>query len=329
VGALARKRQRKRQSQRQRQRQRPKEFEGPMTQTVLAIDDLPEIHQLLEVRLRPEALRLQHALTAEEGMEKALKLQPDLILLDLDMPEVSGFDLCQRLKLDPGTALIPIIFLTGTVDVETKVRCFDLGAIDYVTKPFHPEELRARVRAALRTKRYQDLLAVRTQLDALTGIWNRAYFDRRMFEEIAAAARYKRKVCLLMIDIDHFKSLNDAYGHPFGDQVLQGVGDALSSSLRTTDAACRYGGEEFAIVLSETGLDGGVVAADRMQKQLEALEFFPRGQQVRVTGSFGVASTDQYSDASKLSASALIDAADRALYAAKQAGRNRVCAAKV
>jgi two-component system cell cycle response regulator len=300
-----------------------------MNQSVLAIDDLPEVHQLLEVRLRPEALTLYQALTAEEGMEKALKLQPDLILLDLDLPGASGFEVCQRLKSDPGTALIPIIFLTGTVDVETKVRCFDLGAIDYVTKPFHPEELRARVRAALRTKRYQDLLAVRTQLDALTGIWNRTYFDRRMFEELAASVRYKRKVCVAMIDLDHFKGLNDSFGHPFGDQVLQAVGDALSSSLRTTDAACRYGGEEFAVIMSDTNFEGGMIAAERMQKQLAALEFFPRGESVRVTGSFGLASTEQYPDPGRLTAAELIKAADRALYAAKQLGRNRVCAAKV
>jgi len=300
-----------------------------MTQSVLAIDDLPEVHQLLEVRLRPEVLKLHRALTAEEGMEMALKLQPDLILLDLELPGVSGFEVCQRLKADPGTALIPVIFLTGTVDVETKVRCFDLGAIDYVTKPFHPEELRARVRAALRTKRYQDLLAVRTQLDALTGIWNRTYFDRRMYEELAAAVRYKRKVCVTMIDLDHFKALNDQFGHPFGDQVLQAVGDALSSSLRTTDAACRYGGEEFAIIMSDTSFDGGMIAAERMQKQLAALEFFPRGTSVRITASFGLASTEQFTDPKRLNAAELINAADRALYAAKQLGRNRVCAAEI
>lgn len=300
-----------------------------MIQTVLAIDDQPEVHQLLELRLRPEALRLHHALTAEEGLDKALKLQPDLILLDIDMPEISGFDVCQRLKSDPGTMLVPIIFLTGTVDVETKVRCFDLGAMDYVVKPFQPEELRARVRAALRTKRYQDLLAVRTQLDALTGIWNRSYFDRRMFEEVAAVRRYKRKLCLTMIDLDHFKTCNDRYGHPFGDQVLQAAGDALSSTLRTTDAACRYGGEEFAVILSETGLEGGMIAAERLQRQLAALEFFPRGEQVLVTASLGVASTEQFTDLSKLTVGSLIDAADRALYAAKKAGRNRTVAAEI
>src|SRR5258708_12940716 len=122
-----------------------------MSQTVLAIDDSPDVHRLLDVRLRPEGLILHHALNAEEGLNRARELLPDLILLDVDLPLVTGFEVCQRLKEDPATSPIPIIFLTGASEVYTKVQGFDLGAIDYVIKPFEPAELRPRVRPPLRT----------------------------------------------------------------------------------------------------------------------------------------------------------------------------------
>ena len=220
-----------------------------MSQTVLAIDDSPDIHRLLEVRLRPEGLVLHHALSADEGLAKAIALKPDLILLDVHLPLLSGFEVCHRLKSDPVTAGIPVIFLTGASAVQTKVQGFDLGAVDYVVKPFEPAELRARVRAALRTKRFQDLLAARSHVDGLTGVWNRTYFDQRFGDEIAAAKRYGRVVSLIMLDLDHFKGHNDSFGHPFGDQVLQAVGDILHAVLRSTDAPCRFGGEEFALDL--------------------------------------------------------------------------------
>jgi diguanylate cyclase (GGDEF)-like protein len=299
-----------------------------VTQSVLIIDDSRTIQELLEMRLEPEGLRIERALDAEEGMQKALLLQPDLILLDLNLPTRNGFELCQSLKADPSTTMIPIIFLTSTSDVAAKIRGFDLGAVDYVTKPFEEAELRARVRAALRTRRYQNLLAARAQLDALTGLWNRAYFDQHISQEIAASRRYRRVVSLALLDLDHFKNLNDTYGHPFGDQALQRVGDALATTLRATDAACRYGGEEFAIIMSETNLEGSVIAANRIRQELAKVDLRPKGERVAITASVGLACSEQFTDRSKLTAGALISAADQALYAAKQAGRDRSCTAK-
>jgi diguanylate cyclase (GGDEF)-like protein len=300
-----------------------------MSQSILAIDDSPEIHQLLEVRIKPEALDIHHALDAIDGMRKALTLQPDLILLDVDMPGVSGFELCQRLKADPRTSAIPIIFLTGAVAVATKVKGFDLGAVDYVTKPFDAAELRARVRAALRTKRYQDLLTARAHLDALTGLWNRAHFNQQLANAIDAARRYGRRACLVMLDLDHFKNLNDTYGHPFGDQVLQAVGEALAASVRAVDAACRYGGEEFAIILDETSVATGLGAAQRMREELAKLDLRPKGVRVPIKASIGVAATEQFGAPAVLTGAGLVGAADRALYAAKHAGRDRVCMAVI
>jgi diguanylate cyclase (GGDEF)-like protein len=298
-----------------------------MSQTVLAIDDSPDVHRLLDVRLRPEGLVLHHALNAEEGLAMARELLPDLVLLDVDLPLITGFEVCQRMKEDPATSAIPIIFLTGAAEIYTKVQGFDLGAVDYVLKPFDPAELRARVRAALRTKRFHDLLSARSHVDGLTGIWNRSYFNQRMGEEISAAQRYRRTVSLVMLDLDHFKGHNDAFGHPFGDQVLQSVGDVLHSALRTTDAPCRFGGEEFALILTETPDEGAMITAERIRKQIAELPFRPKDRHVQVTASLGVACSTLF-DSRALSVASLVTAADDVLYEAKQAGRDRVCLAK-
>jgi diguanylate cyclase (GGDEF)-like protein len=298
-----------------------------MMQTVLAIDDSPDVHRLLDARLRPEGLVIHHALDAEDGIAQATRSPPDLILLDVDMPHVTGFEVCRKLKSNPQLANVPVIFLTGASEVHTKVEGFDLGAVDYVTKPFDAAELRARVRAALRTKRYHDLLAARSNVDALTGIWNRAYFNQRLGEEIAAAERYGRVVALVLMDLDAFKSMNDTFGHPFGDQVLQKVGELLHASLRATDAPCRYGGEEFGLVLSDTNETGARTLAERVRAELASIAFRPRERTINVTASFGVAcSTMLGKDA--ITVGRLVTAADDALYEAKRTGRDKVCIAK-
>jgi diguanylate cyclase (GGDEF)-like protein len=298
-----------------------------MSQCVLAIDDSPDVHRLLDIRLRPEGLVLHHALDAEQGLAMARDLRPDLILLDVDLPLITGFEVCQKLKEEPATNQIPVIFLTGAAQVYSKVQGFDLGAVDYVTKPFEPAELRARVRAALRTKRYHDILAARSHIDGLTGIWNRSYFSQRMGEECSAALRYGRTVSLIMLDIDHFKVLNDAHGHPFGDLVLQTIGDLFNSFLRATDAPCRYGGEEFAIILTETDLAGAAVSAERLRREIAETSFRPARGTIEVTASLGVTCSSLF-DKGSISVSAMVTRADDELYRAKREGRNRVCVAE-
>jgi diguanylate cyclase (GGDEF)-like protein len=294
---------------------------------VLVIDDSSDIHDILYVRLKPEDVVLHRAMDAKDGLARARDLLPDLILLDIDMPGMSGLELCQKLKQDGATASIPIIFLTGSADVEVKVQGFDLGAVDYVTKPFQPAELRARVRAALRTKRYHDLLSRRAQIDGLTGLWNRSYFDRRLEEETMAVQRYGRQLSLILLDVDHFKRVNDTHGHPFGDRVLQLVGEAVHRSLRGVDAPCRYGGEEFAVLLTQTDLAGAEIVAGRLRAAVAALGLSHRGTAVTVTASCGVASSELVTPMSRCTGALLVEMADEALYAAKQAGRDRVCSA--
>ena len=295
-----------------------------MTQTVLAIDDSPEIHQLLKFRLKNLDVELAHADSGFDGFDQALAVNPDLILLDVMMPDASGFDICRKLKTTKQTRNIPVIFLTGASDVDQKVLGFDVGAVDYIQKPFDSVELNTRVRAALRTKRFQDRLAQSAMIDGLTGLWNRAHFDQRIHEEVAAALRYDRPMSLIMMDVDKFKNLNDNHGHLFGDEVLQVVGDVLQDSVRTSDWPCRYGGEEFGLILRETDLDGAIILAERIRKEIGSLQLHNKAQLVPVTSSFGVVSSTLCMNPCDLSSKWMIGSADRALYAAKEGGRNCV-----
>jgi diguanylate cyclase (GGDEF)-like protein len=289
---------------------------------VLVIDDSQDIHDLVGARLKSEGVSLRAALDAAEGLRAAAEHRPDLILLDLDLAGSSGIEVCRALKADPDLAVAPVIFLTGTVDVATKVQAFDAGAVDYITKPFDSVELKARVRSALRTKRLHDLLATRAQLDGLTGLWNRAYFDARLADEVAFAGRQGRPVALVLLDVDHFKRINDTHGHPFGDTVLRAVAEALTGELRRGEAACRYGGEEFGVILREADLAGAEAVAERLRRAVEGLALVNGTRPVPVTASFGVASGGP---GSMPAPAQLLAEADRTLYRAKQEGRNRVC----
>jgi len=294
-------------------------------QTVLVIDDSPDIHQIVTVRLRAEDVKLIHAFGAIEGLAMLRANHVDLVLLDLDMPGTDGMTLFREIRADHELVAVPVIFLTGTVDVSVKVQAFDLGAIDYVTKPFDAVELRARVRAALRTKHYYDLLARKAQLDAVTGLWNRAYFDTRLANAIADADRHEHPVALIMVDVDHFKNVNDTYGHPFGDMTLRRVGESLAEGLRPSDVLCRYGGEEFGIVLGDTTTEEAQQAAERLRMHLMVLGLECRNEPVPLTASFGVAGSDLLGEDEPLTGERLVKMADDALYEAKHTGRDRVC----
>ncbi len=293
------------------------------SQSVLVVDDSDDIHQLVNVRLHSEQLELLHAYNANEALEIARQEHPDLILMDLDMPGTDGLTLCHIIKGEEALAHIPVIFLTGTLDVKMKVKAFDLGAVDYVTKPFDSIELKARVGAALRTKRYHDLLTLKAHIDALTGLWDRGHLDEMLSSEVSLLQRNGRPVSLLMLDIDRFKTVNDTHGHLFGDQVLQHVARVINRLSRDSDIACRYGGEEFCLILRDTTTDGATVLANRIRREVAALRFKAGAEPVSITVSIGVSGSDTFSG-SNLSGLELLKASDRALYAAKSNGRNRV-----
>jgi len=289
-----------------------------MPDKILLIDDSPEIHTLVKVRLGKEAVEIRCALDGVSGLAAAREFRPDLILLDVDMPGRDGFAVCVDLKSDPITIDVPIIFLTGTASTEDKVRGLELGATDYVAKPFDPAELRARVRASLRTRYLVDLLSKKAMIDGLTGLWNRAYLDTRLAAELSAAQRSSRPLSCVMADVDHFKSVNDTYGHGFGDDVLRTIAKVFSGCCRAEDIVCRYGGEEFAILLPNTSVKHAVELAERIRTAVEAHQLFYREAPVNVTCSTEVSTLRGPAPPS------LLELADEALYLAKRSGRNRV-----
>lgn len=285
--------------------------------TLLVIDDSPDIHRLLGARLRTEGWTLIGAACAMEGIAMVEATPPSLILLDIDMPAVDGFEALRLLKANPATIQIPVIVISSNSSAQDKVMGLDLGAIDYVAKPFEFSELRARIRVALRTQRLMEMLSKHAHIDGLTGLWNRAHFDARLSEHVAASRRTSQPLSLVFCDLDRFKSINDTFGHPAGDMVLQRFAAILTETLRESDIACRYGGEEFVVILPNATPEQAAAVMERARTALAA-ERWKRHPERPVTASFGVSAV------SESGVPDAISAADAALYRAKSGGRNRV-----
>lgn len=292
-----------------------------MRQRVLIVDDCKMVHSLLHSGLADEPVELLSAYDGPSGLAIAIAEQPDLILLDIEMPGMKGFEVCRQLKADGATSAIPVVFLSSLTCTEDKIHGLELGAADYVTKPFDAAELKARVRASLRTKYLLDLLAKKAMIDGLTGLWNRAYLDHRLTQEASRGRRHQDALSCILLDVDHFKQINDRYGHAFGDAVLRSLAQVLLNAPRTEDVACRYGGEEFVVLTPGVGLLGAKCLAERLRQDIERMPLTYRGETVRVTCSFGVA------DLVVAEGQSPIMAADQALYNAKESGRNRVVCA--
>jgi diguanylate cyclase (GGDEF)-like protein len=292
-------------------------------QTILAIDDVPANLKTLGEILKSD-YRFLVATSGAAGLEIATTQQPDLILLDVMMPEMDGYEVCSRLKSNPLTQSIPVIFISALKEETDEARGLEIGAIDYVTKPFSPSIVRIRVRNHLELKRYHDLLESQAVTDGLTGIANRRQFDKWLDREWRLAIRRQSPISLIMGDIDCFKLFNDHYGHPEGDECLKAVARALTAGLRRpSELLARYGGEEFACILPDTDLNGAVHFAASLLDNVRALGMAHEKSLVTdvVTMSLGAAClTPSVGDTPEV----LIQAADTQLYAAKKAGRNQV-----
>lgn len=297
-------------------------------QTILVVDDEPaNVHAL--GRLLKDEYRIQVSNSGEKVLDivgdKTQQL-PDLILLDIQMPGVDGYEVCRRLKEDPRTDGIVVIFVTARDTASDEERGLKLGAVDYISKPISPAIVRARVDTHMNLKRKTDMLERFALLDGLTGIHNRRYFDEQLEKELARNLRTDHPLSVIMMDIDHFKEFNDHYGHGAGDKCLEKVARALSGALsRPGDTLCRYGGEEFVALLPDSDADGARVVADRLRKAVEALSITHEysGAHRVVTLSLGIAAIEPAGQ-QKSGAEALLTRADEALYTAKRAGRNRV-----
>jgi diguanylate cyclase (GGDEF)-like protein len=293
---------------------------------LLVVDDEQDARDALIEVLEPE----YEVITAPDG-EAAVDLaraeHPDVVLMDLFMPRLDGLQALERIRGDPATADIPVIFVSGQSDDAVKVRSLDLGAVDYLQKPFSDRELRARVERTLRLVRSQTALRELAQTDALTGLANLRAFRSRIDEEVKRARRYHTPLTCVMADMDQLKPINDELGHAAGDRAIAAVAAVVREELRETDFGARYGGDEFVILLPHTSSEEGRVFAERVCARLRDTVLDVSGRRIGVGASFGVAcfADDLRDDA----AEALVRTADSALYTAKRGGRGRVVVAEM
>lgn len=252
----------------------------------------------------------------------------DLVLLDVVMDGISGVDACRILKARE-EGFVPIILVTSRADQDARVEGLRIGADDYVCKPFEEEELLARVASMLRIKRsYDDVASSRNRmaelavLDDLTGLYNVRYLQQRFTEEWKRAERHREPLAIAMLDVDHFKLVNDQHGHEIGDAVLREMSARLRTSVRDTDVVARYGGEEFVVLLPSTQLAGALVVAERIRKSVTARRFETPRARLEITASIGIA---LYPSRGVSTKDQLLRAADTALYRAKEEGRDRIC----
>ncbi len=293
--------------------------------SVLIIDDVPSNIRVLAEALSQE-YRLKVATNGNDGISIAQQTNPDLILLDVMMPSMDGFEVCRRLKSDTATSSIPVMFVTARDDFGDEERGLNLGAVDYITKPFHLPVVRARIRNQILLKQKTDLLERLAHVDGLTGVANRRRFDEALVLETRRCLRANMPISLLLVDIDHFKNYNDHFGHGMGDIALTRVATTLSQKLaRAADLVARYGGEEFAVILPETDHEGATSIAEKLRESVAALNIphAPGSGASSVSISVGVATQDP---GQAMHPSELVEAADRRLYEAKATGRNRVVA---
>lgn len=254
---------------------------------------------------------------------------PDLVLLDVVMPEMDGFEVCAQLKAHDATRNIPVIFVTAHSDAAQETHGLSVGAVDFISKPVNPAVVRARVKTHLTLKFQSDLLRNLVFLDGLSGVYNRRYFDQQLGVEWARAARNTTPLSVIMVDVDHFKLFNDRYGHQAGDDCLRQIALTLKAGLRRpADLVARYGGEEFACILPDTGFEDAMAMGQEMERMVRTHKIphaFSPFDGV-VTASLGLATRNVRADGDAL---ALVGLADAQLYQAKQTGRGRVCGAQL
>jgi diguanylate cyclase (GGDEF)-like protein len=301
----------------------------PRRGRILVVDDNRDNAEIISTRLSFRGYDVEQAGTGEGALSIIQEAAPDLVLLDVMLPDIDGFEISRRVKGDPTLPFIPIILVTARDSTEDKIMGFDAGADDYLTKPIVFSELEARVRSMLRIKKLQDELEAKNRelerlsiSDGLTGLYNHRHIHGLLREEFERSGRTGDALSVAMLDLDHFKAVNDTYGHQAGDSVLQQLADILRATARDVDRLGRYGGEEFLAVLPATTTEGAEVFVDRVRAAVERHPFgIGRDEPVSMTISGGVATFPQDG---VWSPELLIRRADEALYAAKADGRNRV-----
>jgi diguanylate cyclase (GGDEF)-like protein len=296
---------------------------------VLLVDDSSSVRAVARIELEGAGYDVLEAADGAKAIAVAVASQPDVVLLDIEMPVMDGYETVKLLKADPCTTDIPVVFLTGRVGADDVVRGLRLGGHDYLRKPPEAGELLARVSAALRVKVLQDELRARAEdfelmsrTDYLTGLHNRRHMEEHLRMLGAGAKRHGYPLAVLLLDVDHFKRVNDTLGHRAGDAVLVALAARLRQQLRTEDVFGRWGGEEFLVLLPHTGTDAAVALADRLRTAVSGTPFTIDKQTLTITISIGGAAAETPG------ADDLLQLADRELYAVKESGRDRVQVAR-
>lgn len=289
---------------------------------ILIVDDQPVVIRLLHQVFAAD-YKVYMATSGRQALALCHEVQPDLVLLDVDLPDISGPEVCRQIKADPELRNLPVIFVTANDGGEAEKLCWDAGGVDFICKPIMPVTVRARVHVHVTLKFQADLLRRMVFIDGLTGVANRRYFDERLETEWKRAQRTSTQLAVAMIDIDHFKRYNDALGHQAGDACIQQVAACIRSQAnRPYDLVARYGGEEFVCILPETDLDGAGRVARLIEAAVRALRIPHPASDVctvvSVSVGFAMIQAGQ-------TAQELLARADACMYQAKQSGRGRVC----
>ena len=297
---------------------------GPNRAKLLVVDDQPINIQVMH-QLFGADCQVFMATNGARALSVCKDKRPDLVLLDVVMPDMDGFEVCRRLKADEATRDIPVIFVTAHNDAAQETQGLEMGAVDFISKPINPAVVRARVKTHLTLKFQSDLMRRLVFLDGLTGVYNRRYFDQQLVTEMARSARSGAPLALIMLDVDFFKRYNDRYGHQAGDDCLRTIALTLKDCLRRpADVVARYGGEEFSCILAETGFDAALAIACELEQRMRERNMAHDASDAAsvVTISLGVASAGGLAcrDASEL-----IAQADAQMYRAKTEGRGRAC----
>ena len=287
--------------------------------TIMIVDDTAENINVLRLTLANFGCKIAVALNGKMALDLIPKLKPDLILLDVMMPGINGFDVCRTLKKDPDLKDIPVIFITANGDSNHVVEGFEAGAVDFIVKPFRTEEVCARVKTHLSLSAALRKLTQSNETDPLTGLFNRRAFMKKAATEVARFKRSHKPFTLLFGDIDFFKNINDTYGHSAGDDILVAISKILNTEKREIDQVARWGGEEFLVLLPETSSKGGLEHGNKIRELIAATTITHEGQEIKVTMSFGLSEFD-----GELTLDKTIDLADQRLYKAKNSGRNKV-----
>jgi two-component system chemotaxis response regulator CheY len=295
---------------------------------ILVVDDSAVARKLVEHTLPEDQFELILAKTGREALELFAEHRPGLIITDWLMPDLSGVEVCERIRADFSDSFTYIILLTGISEKEEIVKGLQSGADEFLTKPFDPAELRARIGVGRRIVELHRELEANNRLleqlsltDSLTGLPNRRAIEEWAKHQLNSAARHDFPLWVIMTDLDKFKSINDTYGHEAGDVVLKGFAETLNSHSRQCDITGRLGGDEFLLVMTHAGATGAQLAIERIREQVEAKKFDFRGNSIGVTASFGIAG---FQRGQETDFERLVVRADAALYAAKRQGGNRI-----